>query len=159
MGLPRMQILTLALLILICGAALGADQKYVQARVKFDSVDQMMQLRGMHLDIMHVAPSFYEIVSVPEEIERLKDMGFEVEIIHDDMVAFYQSRFPDLKQTGYLTLSQVNAELNFDHILYPDIIESGGTKHSNIIKTHHNRVEGIKQLIEQQIIYTQFKKL
>jgi len=121
MGLPRMQILTLALLILICGAALGADQKYVQARVKFDSVDQMMQLRGMHLDIMHVAPSFYEIVSVPEEIERLKDMGFEVEIIHDDMVAFYQSRFPDLKQTGYLTLSQVNAELNFDHILYPDI--------------------------------------
>ncbi|EKO76719.1 GMP synthase (glutamine-hydrolyzing) [Leptospira sp. Fiocruz LV3954] len=33
--------------------------------------------------------------------------------------------------------------------IYPDTIESGGTKHSHTIKTHHNRVEAIQKLIEE----------
>lgn len=32
--------------------------------------------------------------------------------------------------------------------IYPDTIESGGTKNAAVIKTHHNRVEGIQRLIE-----------
>ena len=36
--------------------------------------------------------------------------------------------------------------------LYPDIIESGGTKNSNTIKTHHNRVQGIQDLIAKGLI-------
>jgi GMP synthase (glutamine-hydrolysing) len=32
--------------------------------------------------------------------------------------------------------------------IYPDTIESGGTKNAAVIKTHHNRVPGIQQLIE-----------
>jgi GMP synthase (glutamine-hydrolysing) len=32
--------------------------------------------------------------------------------------------------------------------IYPDTIESGGTKHADVIKTHHNRVAGIQKLIE-----------
>ena len=36
--------------------------------------------------------------------------------------------------------------------LYPDIIESGGTKNSHTIKTHHNRVAGIQELIAQGMI-------
>jgi hypothetical protein len=81
----------------------------------------MMHLRGMHLDVLFATHAFYEIVTNSEEVQQLKDMGFDVEIIHDDMVAFYQSRYPDVKQTGYLTLSQINAELYFYHMMYPDI--------------------------------------
>lgn len=33
--------------------------------------------------------------------------------------------------------------------IYPDTIESGGTKKSHLIKTHHNRVPAIQRLIEQ----------
>jgi len=32
--------------------------------------------------------------------------------------------------------------------IYPDTIESGGTAKAAVIKTHHNRVEGIRKLIE-----------
>ena len=32
--------------------------------------------------------------------------------------------------------------------IYPDTIESGGTENAALIKTHHNRVEGIQKLIE-----------
>ena len=43
--------------------------------------------------------------------------------------------------------------------LYPDIIESGGTKNSNVIKTHHNRVQGIQKLIEKGLIIEPIKEL
>ena len=43
--------------------------------------------------------------------------------------------------------------------LYPDIIESGGTKNSNTIKTHHNRVAGIQALIEKGLIIEPLKDL
>ena len=43
--------------------------------------------------------------------------------------------------------------------LYPDIIESGGTMHADVIKTHHNRVMGIKQLIEKGLVVEPLKEL
>lgn len=36
--------------------------------------------------------------------------------------------------------------------IYPDTIESGGTAHADLIKTHHNRVAGIQALIESGCI-------
>lgn len=36
--------------------------------------------------------------------------------------------------------------------IYPDTIESGGTEKAAVIKTHHNRVEGIQKLIEARRI-------
>ena len=43
--------------------------------------------------------------------------------------------------------------------LYPDIIESGGTKNSNTIKTHHNRVQGIQDLIARGLIIEPIRDL
>lgn len=43
--------------------------------------------------------------------------------------------------------------------LYPDIIESGGTKNSKTIKTHHNRVDGIQKLIEKGLIIEPLRDL
>jgi GMP synthase (glutamine-hydrolysing) len=36
--------------------------------------------------------------------------------------------------------------------IYPDIIESGGTKNADKIKTHHNRVDAITKLIEKGLV-------
>lgn len=43
--------------------------------------------------------------------------------------------------------------------LYPDIIESGGTKNAHTIKTHHNRVEGIQTLIDKGLVIEPLKEL
>ena len=36
--------------------------------------------------------------------------------------------------------------------LYPDIIESGGSKHADVIKTHHNRTDMIKEMVEKGLV-------
>ncbi len=43
--------------------------------------------------------------------------------------------------------------------LYPDIIESGGTKNSHVIKTHHNRVDEIQRLIDRGLVIEPLKDL
>lgn len=43
--------------------------------------------------------------------------------------------------------------------IYPDTIESGGTKHSTKIKTHHNRVPIINKLIEEGKVIEPLKDL
>lgn len=43
--------------------------------------------------------------------------------------------------------------------IYPDTIETGGTKHADRIKTHHNRVEEIQRMIEQGRVIEPLKDL
>jgi GMP synthase (glutamine-hydrolysing) len=43
--------------------------------------------------------------------------------------------------------------------LYPDIIESGGTEHAQVIKSHHNRVEMIQQLIARGHVVEPLREL
>lgn len=43
--------------------------------------------------------------------------------------------------------------------IYPDTIETGGTKHSAVIKTHHNRVAAVQKLIKQGKIIEPLKEL
>lgn len=62
--------------------------------------------------------------------------------------------------------NEVTARQNLDDswllaqgTLYPDIIESGGTKNSHTIKTHHNRVAGIQELIAKGLIIEPIRDL
>jgi GMP synthase (glutamine-hydrolysing) len=54
--------------------------------------------------------------------------------------------------------AQMNLGLNADDwivaqgTIYPDTIESAGTKHASKIKTHHNRVDVILELIEKGLV-------
>lgn len=43
--------------------------------------------------------------------------------------------------------------------IYPDTIESGGTKHSHTIKTHHNRVPEIQELLDSGNLIEPIKEL
>jgi len=43
--------------------------------------------------------------------------------------------------------------------IYPDTIETGGTKHADHIKTHHNRVAAIQQMIEEGRVIEPLKEL
>ncbi len=43
--------------------------------------------------------------------------------------------------------------------IYPDTIETGGTRHAATIKTHHNRVEAVQKMIAQGLVIEPLKDL
>jgi GMP synthase (glutamine-hydrolysing) len=43
--------------------------------------------------------------------------------------------------------------------IYPDTIESGGTKHADTIKTHHNRVKEVVELLKKGLVVEPLKDL
>jgi GMP synthase (glutamine-hydrolysing) len=43
--------------------------------------------------------------------------------------------------------------------LYPDIIESGGTRHAEVIKSHHNRVQAVRDLMDEGHVVEPLKEL
>lgn len=108
--------------------------------------------------------------------ERYKNHGFTNFIVEDASETFLKAVYKEVdpqkkrKAVGE-TYIQVRDEvasrlgLQSDEwllaqgTLYPDIIESGQTDSSKLIKTHHNCVEGIQALIEQGLIIEPIKYL
>jgi len=102
-----------------------------------------------------------------DKVEKsLKDAGFENLHVKDASDTFFEALQgiydPEAKRKiiGDLFLRVQekvvkDLKLNPDEWLlgqgtiYPDTIESGGTKHSAKIKTHHNRVAQVEELIKQ----------
>lgn len=108
--------------------------------------------------------------------ERYKKAGFNNFVVEDASDSFLKAvekiTDPQLKRkavgehylrvrekvTKKLSLSE-DAWLLAQGTLYPDIIESGESKNSHVIKTHHNRVDGIQALIAKKLIIEPLKDL
>lgn len=93
---------------------------------------------GLKVHLLDVAERFFSAlkgVCDPEEKRR---------IIGDLFAAIANEKLKELSSRGEWLLGQGT--------IYPDTIESAGTKHSSKIKTHHNRVESIKQMIEEGLV-------
>ena len=59
-------------------------------------------------------------------------------------------------------MKEVGVEKNWllcQGTIYPDTIESGGTKHADKIKTHHNRVDRVNQMIDAGLVIEPLKDL
>ncbi len=101
------------------------------------------------------------------EVEQaLKEIGVENLHVYDASEEYFEALKdvydPEKKREiiGNLFLDiqeKVSNDLNLNPdewllgqgTIYPDTIETGGTKHSDKIKTHHNRVEKIQKLIDE----------
>ena len=112
-----------------------------------------------------------------KKIEKLyKERGFTNFIVEDASESFLNAikglTDPQKKRMAvgenFITVrNEVTERLKFNEdewllaqgTLYPDIIESGGTKNSKVIKTHHNRVDGIQALIAKGLIIEPLKDL
>ncbi len=126
---------------------------------------------GLHIDNGFMRKDESSIIA-----KRYKDFGFNNFIVEDASLTFLnavkgltdpQKKRHAVGETFITVRDEVikKLDLNEDEwllgqgTLYPDIIESGGTENSHVIKTHHNRVEGIQALIEKGLIIEPLKDL
>ncbi len=114
---------------------LSAGVVYQQVRVFYTDSSDLQQIREVGIPLDHVRTKknvFIDVVATREQVTDLEAAGFQIELIHEDVTAFYKSRFdPELKRDrgfelgsmgGNYTLAEFEAELDSLHLLYPDIV-------------------------------------
>ncbi len=103
-------------------------------------VEQALEKLGFHnLIIVDRSDDFMKAVEgITDPQEKRKTIGNEFIYVKDRELASLNLD-PEKWMLGQGTL-------------YPDIIESGGTKHADVIKTHHNRTDMIKEMVEKGLV-------
>src|SRR5574344_508833 len=126
---------------------------------------------GLHIDNGFMRKNESAIIA-----ERYREAGFTNFMVEDASETFLaavagktdpQKKRMAVGETFITVRDTVVARLGLNEddwllgqgTLYPDIIESGGSKNAHVIKTHHNRVEGIQALIEKGLIIEPLKDL
>jgi Zinc carboxypeptidase/Immune inhibitor A-like, MAM domain/Dockerin type I domain len=98
---------------------------YMQTKVFYDSESKAMELRALGLDITETGEDYFVIIIRPWEFEEIQALGFQTEVIHEDMTKFYRERLDtDKTMGGYLTLSEINDSVDALIAAYPDIISA-----------------------------------
>ncbi|MBP3742687.1 MAG: glutamine-hydrolyzing GMP synthase [Treponema sp.] len=124
---------------------------------------------------LHIDNGFMRKNESAQVAEAYRKFGFSNFIVEDASESFLKAisglTDPQKKRMSvgenFITVrNEVTARQNLDDswllaqgTLYPDIIESGGTKNSHTIKTHHNRVAGIQELIAKGLIIEPIRDL
>ncbi len=125
----------------IIGQAVGTDRLHLlhidNGLMRKDESRQVIDLfqrlgLGKHLNFVDASQVFLEALAGETDPERKR------RIIGDTFIAVFQNEGHRLGMEKHL-LAQGT--------IYPDTIETGGTKRADIIKTHHNRVPIIQELI------------
>lgn len=112
-----------------------------------DEVERALRAEGIeNLHVYEGAAEFYEALKGVYEPEKKREIIGRVFLEIQRKVAEQLKLNPEKWMLGQGTI-------------YPDTIESGGTKNSAKIKTHHNRVPEIEALIEQGRVIEPLKDL
>jgi hypothetical protein len=112
---------------LICGLFFStysfSSQPIKQARILLSDKAQMKEIFKLNLDIAYVQYGEYiDIITDQDGVDKLKEMGYNVRIVHDDLVSFFQSRLDQAKYMGgYHAYSDMVAALDSMHTRYPSI--------------------------------------
>jgi GMP synthase (glutamine-hydrolysing) len=126
----------------LCVKALGKDRVkglYVDTgfmrKYDTDAMRKLIASGQYDIKIVDAGNEFIEMLKDIQDPEiKRKEIGKKFVALTDEIMT---SEFKDNRDDWVLGQGTI----------YPDTIESGGTKHAAHIKTHHNRVGLIKQLI------------
>jgi len=125
MHITKIVTISLITIFLISVTSLSADSPNSQAKIYFDSKEKLIDLRQMHLDVIEYGDEYFEVIISPERLEDVYALGYQVDIIHENITQFYQSRMDvDKDMGGYMTLSEIEA-----------YIDSLVLEHSNIVSS------------------------
>ena len=126
--------------------SIHVDTGFMRKNESPEVMDFLHELHFENIKIVNAKEKFFnglKGITGPEEKRKIIG-GLFVDVMHEELAAFQFASDDWMLVQG---------------TIYPDTIESGGTKTSSTIKTHHNRVPEIEQLIEQGRVIEPLKEL
>lgn len=126
--------------------ALHVDTGFMRYRESGEVMEFLETLGFKNLKLVEAGKLFFERlrgITNPEEKRKIIG-GLFVEVMHS---ALSEYQFPP------------DEWMLVQGTIYPDTIESGGTANASAIKTHHNRVKEIDELIARGLVIEPLKEL
>lgn len=113
----------LMVLLISVVALAAAEERPMLLRVSLQQKQAIEFLRSHNFDIAYISPEgIAEIVADDADLANLQSNGLNPEIVHKDLVAYYQSRYPlGATMGGFPTLAEALAIMDSLHALYPSI--------------------------------------
>ncbi len=99
-----------------------ANEPLMQVRVHIDRPMDFSRLLALHPDIVWYDKDYVEVITDQEELDEIDALGLMTEIVHQDVVQFYQSRLPAKAMGAYRDLSEVNAKIDSIVAVAPTIV-------------------------------------
>ena len=122
--ISRSLFLVLFAVVVVCSAGASATEPPImQVKVFFEEPSTPRLLQAEGFDLGYIGDGWADVFVRDEDYRRLRAMGYEIEIIHDDVSAFYASRLAETDGMGdYKTLAEIYAYLDAMKAAHPDII-------------------------------------
>ncbi|MBU1651707.1 T9SS type A sorting domain-containing protein [bacterium] len=104
------------------GSLLAEEPPYLLVRVDAGPDVKMKPLLELGLDIVDgVKGQYLEVVCFPEDLNRIQALGYAAQVKIEDMQSYYADRFATDEMGGHRTYSEMRADMEQFHVLYPDI--------------------------------------
>src|SRR3989338_3933888 len=153
----------------------------VDSTVAFTLLNQVLgadRVQGLRVDTRLMRKN--EVKLIKEAFDRLGIKNLRVEDASKEFFAALEGVYePEQKrkaigntflevqrrvfqEMGLAESREQKAESNWllgQGTIYPDTIETGGTKHADHIKTHHNRIEAVQKMIDAGLVIEPLKDL
>lgn len=107
--------------IISCPQVFSEQEKVIQARIHLQTKADYILFESFRLDDYQPFENYVDVFVDDETMRKLQASDLKIDIIHDDLVAFYQSRLMDKDMGGYMTLSEIESQMSLMHLNYPDI--------------------------------------
>jgi len=125
MSIRRTFMAVLIVFIGLSSAAYCSGEPTAQVRVYFEDGAVLRLLEMSGYDVVYRAESegWADVFAASDDLQRLRQAGYQLEIIHEDVSEFYRSRLDaDKDMGGYKTLSEMYAYLDDMIAAHSDIM-------------------------------------
>jgi len=109
------------------GAILSTPQvgAVMQIRIELSQKADIGKVIELNLDVAYANPEmkYIDIVANDSDLKKLDLAGLKYSVIHEDLTAFYQSRYGEaLSMGGYPTMDEAYDSLDLYNSLFPNIV-------------------------------------
>ncbi|MCP4631515.1 MAG: hypothetical protein GY855_01205, partial [candidate division Zixibacteria bacterium] len=88
-------LLTMTVFLFLSALIASPAEAVMQVRIDMTEKSDILKIAELNLDIIYQDPETYyiDIVADQQDLDELNSAGLNYSIVHQDMTAFYQSRY------------------------------------------------------------------
>lgn len=121
----RLNVLLIVTVVVLFSQFAVALENPMLVRVDFIEKSDLKTLKQLHLDVPYICEDFADVVAYSDDLTSIINAGLHYQVVHDDLVGFYQSRNPlTMTMGGFLTFTEIIDSMDAIHDRFPTLVSA-----------------------------------